>query len=1296
LTQTALSWLYNLEGWQITGLFILLFLIAVPILAAIFQFLWSKVPDRKKRNGTTVESVDEFWGLSRAADAFFNDLGKKLNSKRFAQSEPLYLVLTNDPEQFADQMKHSGLEARLKKAYSSGSVYWTSYLFGSLAVVSPKVWRNDSKYLEALIALLSRYRSERPLDGVIIDVSADALLEPRDEVIGKYKEIKQALSDIQAKSQMALPVYYVLSALDRVSGVDKVFNHNISRKSLLGVFAASKSAAFSSAERLGGALGELVEGVDAQALTALAESDLSQNDFSEIIEFPRQFNKIINTFIDLVEETFPFNSFEFAGELRSVAVMGSVTDPVTKQSKDLFCREFVEKVLLGEQNLAKPLPSALIAKSAATLRAKRRMWIVGAGCLVLLASQVVFINSILNKNMLSSKKVLASFLNDIENYEKVELGSNEHNKQISKNLASLVQYNPAGVRSFWAPVSLWSSTYSDMTKAQAALDEVYLFAPIHEALENRLNIFLRHSGSQRQEVTSDTPYPNFGFLKDSLNQTSKMEDVISTYKQIREGKYSRTQLSFLTSELLGFELHYSYYPALSGTQLYASLPLIPQTKLNQLPGHFESAADDFIFDLINRDAILNKSRRLALMLNGGQTELGSSRDALFAVREIQRLITELETLLLQGSYDWLTNAEMFESQEFINLLEGVESVNTLQQSTAQNLLKKLFSARKDLVSQMKRLRLPNGEPMFLFGKEQTDLNILLVETRQFLDQAMGLPLATESTFKYKSETDAQDLVLQLDALIGARLKTPELEALSDELARIHQLDFSLAPVKNVEEGLNKVLSDSALALMLEYAPSIRLKLLPQNFNTIENLFAISDEFNENFDLLRNISFYLDELGHPELSKIFDKITWTAASEIVDGIHSVLISDRAYGYDALAFKDWTGEKSLLHALLGPKDGDGLDLYLIKNAAFLEKLLIGKGEKSISYLNVQRKFESPTKVQQFNFVAASFEAIKGFVLEDPSSSVEKLHDFIKTELQYMNFGSCGLPQSSETQSPQDYFLIKIQTIKEFITTSCDNVLEENGEGAVAQFELMFEEKFLGKFPFSISPKAPGLRKTEVAELIDRFRVFERSGHLYWLKTKMRTSAHYTFFKNLEDTINFLEILSQTGDPEKPLKSEILVEFRTQRHAEELGKYVSLWQIEIDDRQLSHYSDRKIIEWYPESQIKIRLKWALDSLVRPKSGHFDGTFLRAVGDSVEVTITDNWSFLRLLKAYPTDQFCEADWHCIEINSPLDFISSSNNVLRGGQFKGFIDLKLLLGSQVSDIPDFPSSVPNVPGSKR
>ena len=69
-----LAWLYNLEGWQLTGLFILMLIIVIPILSMIIRWIWSKIPERKKKVVDQVTHVDRFWGLSRAANVFFSDL----------------------------------------------------------------------------------------------------------------------------------------------------------------------------------------------------------------------------------------------------------------------------------------------------------------------------------------------------------------------------------------------------------------------------------------------------------------------------------------------------------------------------------------------------------------------------------------------------------------------------------------------------------------------------------------------------------------------------------------------------------------------------------------------------------------------------------------------------------------------------------------------------------------------------------------------------------------------------------------------------------------------------------------------------------------------------------------------------------------------------------------------------------------------------------------------------------------------------------------------------------------------
>lgn len=1287
-----LAWLYNLEGWQLTGLFILMLIIVIPILSSIGRWVWSKIPERKKKTVDPVTQVDRYWGLSRAANAFFVDLKRKLNSKNIAASDSLYVVLTHNTEGFSQNLKNAGLEVRLNKAYSSGSVMWAAFQACSFAIASPKIWNNDPKYAEGLIELIARHRPERPIDGIVVDISATEILQNRDTIVDQYTKLKSALITLQRKSQMSVPVYFVMSDCQTIPGFEALLTRSISENTALGLCAATDAASLKSSAKIKRGLESILQGVDAMALLALADEDLEQSQKQEIIEFPARFVTALAGFSDVIDDTFPFNSFEFSGDLRSAAMFGSYFDAKTAQFHDLYCRAFVDKILTSERNLAKPIQADLIVMSGKVEKARRRMFYVGGAAAAVTIGQVFLTNSILTTPITNSQEVLSSFTKYMETRSGNDFDLEPYTEKSSQHLATLLSYDPAETRSFWVPASLWSGTHMHMRYAQEVLDREYLFTPLGAALQNRLNAVIANNATERG-IDPASQYPAFGVLEQSIDEIETIESINAVYQDVKQDNYTLSELDFLAQQLLGLRLPKTYVPALGGTKLYASLPTIPEFKINQLRLTFDQSADAFLFDLLQRDSILVKARRLALILAGDSAEYYIGRNGLSAIIEIQSLITDINALLQQGRYDWLVVSDIFADPEFERILSRMGPVQSLGRSVAQEFERQVYSARQEFIEQLSSIKMVDGSDLFLLGQETISLNAQLIETQQFLDQAIGITFLGRKTLRPSNgDKNPIDMSQAIETLSMSLLEVDEIQLLRSQLSRLHQLDFSAAPFDSVTSNLDDIVAESARQLVYEFIPLVKQSATISQLNPLNTLDTRADNFNATYAGLMDIRFYLEELKNPELAALIDAMIWDQAMQIVDNIHAALQSDLAYNYDRTAFGRWAKGENLAYKLFRTKDESGLDFYLYKNIGFLEKVVVKQGENAINHLNAKRDFENLDDVRKFDLVAATYKSLKGFLLEDPSSSVELLHSFIKTELPEMSLGKCLLPDLSEPASGSDYFVFTTQKIRNFVQTSCETVVSDVGRNAVAQFIMLFQDRYLGKFPFSASAAATGLTQEEAEELIARFRLLERDGTYSWVQVHAPDSDLQLFLQDMKASIDLLDKLISLDQGEDAVEPVLMFEFRTQRFAEKLAKYVSYWTVAVDEQEINQYSEKRFVSWTPNDAIALRLKWAKSSMARPQTGYSDGMYLRGKGDELVIDIPASWAFLRLIRAYNTDEMCGIEYRCIELSAPIDFVASDNNVLRGGKFKGFMDVRLMIDTDEVVVPDFPRSIPAAP----
>ena len=102
--------------------------------------------------------------------------------------------------------------------------------------------RADQGTWRKLLSLLDRYRPQRPIDGIVLTISAGDLVDSegrpkaQDEIGHLAESLYKRLWEAQTRLGLAFPVYVLITQLDRIKGFD-AFAHAISprmRESILG------------------------------------------------------------------------------------------------------------------------------------------------------------------------------------------------------------------------------------------------------------------------------------------------------------------------------------------------------------------------------------------------------------------------------------------------------------------------------------------------------------------------------------------------------------------------------------------------------------------------------------------------------------------------------------------------------------------------------------------------------------------------------------------------------------------------------------------------------------------------------------------------------------------------------------------------------------------------------------------------------------------------------------------------------------------------------------------------------
>jgi type VI secretion system protein ImpL len=164
----------------------------------------------------------------------------------------------------------------------------------------------------AFLQMLKRYRSRRPINGVLVAISVADLIDANEQQIESYgKKIRGRIDEVMTQLQMVVPVYVLFTKIDLIAGFNEFFGDM--KKS-------DRQQPWGATLKLGGdktnpqalfetEFDQLIKQIHARSLKRLT-TERMREPREKIYQFPLEFAGIRKNLGDLVGTIFTVNSFQ--------------------------------------------------------------------------------------------------------------------------------------------------------------------------------------------------------------------------------------------------------------------------------------------------------------------------------------------------------------------------------------------------------------------------------------------------------------------------------------------------------------------------------------------------------------------------------------------------------------------------------------------------------------------------------------------------------------------------------------------------------------------------------------------------------------------------------------------------------------------------------------------------------------------------------------------------------------------------------------------------------------------------
>jgi type VI secretion system protein ImpL len=299
------------------------------IIVSIFSFLLKILPFNKNNDEPSVKQKKSFWFNRLNVKKAFDSV-RYLTTRRDWRYQSSWYLMTgtenSGKEDWLNNIEHNRrthLLFREKQLMVEGSGW---HFFDNGLIIDIE---DETEFSQA-IDLVTTYRPERPLDGVILLVSANSLQEYSDDS-GKLRELGQDLYEkmwaIQKITGFVLPVYLVISECELIDGFDTFWSawNDETPTEMFGWSNPSRIDTAFSIQWVKEAFTSILANIRKAQLHIAANSE-KIDDIDRFMLFDQEFQALEKPLTELIAEGFSRSSFQEALPLRGIWFSGKVKD----------------------------------------------------------------------------------------------------------------------------------------------------------------------------------------------------------------------------------------------------------------------------------------------------------------------------------------------------------------------------------------------------------------------------------------------------------------------------------------------------------------------------------------------------------------------------------------------------------------------------------------------------------------------------------------------------------------------------------------------------------------------------------------------------------------------------------------------------------------------------------------------------------------------------------------------------------------------------------------------------------
>ena len=1214
---------------------------------------------------------------------------------------------------------------------------------------------------------LREVRRRRPLDGMIVAIDARSLLERGPDALTRIQRRAETVAERIHEAQHTLgvhfPTYVVLTHCEAIPGFE-VFAQAMPeamRDQMFGWSSPYDTDTSYQPTWVDEAINSVHEAVSVTQLDLLPHVG-KQTDRDGLYLLPKHINTLRIALKAYLDPIFKATSYRQALPLRGIYLTAQVSDdpnastpepsapedlmaalmassgsggavpvPTGDAPKPAFIRQLLTEKIFRESGLTR-----LDDEQKRKLKKKVRWYRIAVTVVALIGLGLILYQRAATNTRIERFTKVKTLLDDYRS--KIRVDQTISGDEGLRTLEALAELDVNGFEIATAPTSYFDNLTADTNHAIANLLSVGVAKPLRAALEERANLLLPPELEKVQDdnTLAVSTHHNKGSTQASMRENvgrlntfaGSVEELSSNIK--RYNTHSVSDVAHLFKFITGKDISDSFSKndrlyemalAENDKQIWPKLKFEAYGKRAKIK--HEKMAAKFQKEVFTQSLLAASLGNLSDLLDS--IELRQAGES-YAERllAISKGISTVEQHIGGGKAKWLLSEAFKPGSIYQKLIERLDKNDAFPKADDsdegnavglgtrfQNVNQQLFSELRNKVwgaeSRSGNFRLLGQQDGKVVLSDDLD------RVKRHVARYMAQPyVSTEDQTTY-----------QLDVARKAGLRDGWNEALLREILdwRTKHDAFANTPRDDLPGTVSTALNQAAsrelrnrIGLVMEYArPANNLEAgdataswTPQRKEALK--LRIRNLKQEHVRILEVIGALQDvnrTLSEPENRELFNALRDDVIG-LLSQVDSILKSEKLYQINQQEFSWWEGDLTPNVVAFGARDNNDLVARLEVQRTTIQTLVTDFARPLDEVITaIGEPLTSNSLVNQWKEILGVLDEYDKKV---PGNSLEKIERFVETDLGDLKLETCReqLKPITSDRSGKNYFESRMYRIATQMQARCDRILKKVTVEGYLELQQFFENRMLGKFPFS-GPDV--MAEVETGEIVEFYKLYDKYAPAFEALIKPKNGRTALFDNATADVQRFLAqvdkarrlfkdmLNAEDENPDLVLDSQL--DFRVNRDNELGGNQVIDWFATVADQQVSFRDNKRSTQWRSNDPLGMCFRWARDADFIPAANQRNEQ-LRVNGREACFVYSGRWALLRMLVAHATTPADRGRRSFLRPHTLRFEIETSLASSRGGagaiaqDARVYTRIGILLPGEksASKLPEFPRRAPEIP----